>query len=64
MVVKRVFTVISIQTTIISQSSHKKVSQNFECKRGEPIFQVGEKEGGNQNYPQILGGEPKPDLYF
>ena len=35
--------------------SAQKVLQNFECKRGEPIFQVwGGGEKGESKFPQIL----------
>ena len=58
MVVKSVFTVISTKTTIIFRFSMQKVFQNFEYKRGEPIFQVwvGKKRGGPKFFQNPRGG--------
>ena len=59
MLVKSVFTVISVYET---KFARKNFSEILDTKGREPIFQVwgGGKKGGNQNFPKILGREPKP----
>ena len=60
MLVKSVFTVISVYETKFARKNFSEIS---DTKGGEPIFQVwggGKKKGGNQIFSKILGGEPKP----
>ena len=58
MVVKNVFTVISVNKTKIAYIGAQNVLRNFGYKRGEPIFHIwgGKKKGGNQIFSKILGG--------
>ena len=58
MVVKSVFTVISICKTKIALIGAPKDLGNFGYGRREPIFQVwGGGKRGHQNFSKILGGD-------
>ena len=52
MVVKSIFTVISVCKIKIAETSAQKILRNFGYKRGKPVFQVW--DGGKNG-----GGEPK-----
>ena len=59
MVVKSVFTVISVNKTKIAYIGAQKVLRNFGYKRGEPNFQVwggGKKGVGTKIFPKSKGG--------
>ena len=59
MVVKSVFTVISVNKTKIAYIGAQKVLQNFGHKRGEPIFQIwggGKKEREPKFFQNPRGG--------
>ena len=59
MVVKRVFTVISVYKTEITYIGAQKVLRNFGYKRGDPKFQIwgGEKKGGELKFFKNQRGE-------